>query len=74
MNKIRSFFLNFMFKKSWPILYSKLQYKMGQDFLDMQYLLWTLEVQIQNIIFGNDEILCIEEDLSNFIYWLYYTN
>ena len=27
-----------MSKKSWPILYSKLQSKIGQDFLDIQYL------------------------------------
>ena len=25
-------------KKSWPILYSKLLYKLGQDFLGIQYL------------------------------------
>ena len=30
-----------MSKKSWPILYSNLLYKMGQDFLDMQY--WTVQ-------------------------------
>ena len=26
-----------MLKKSWPILYSKLRYKLDQDFLDIQY-------------------------------------
>ena len=26
-----------MFKKSWPILYGKLIYRMGQDFLGRQY-------------------------------------
>ena len=25
-------------KKSWPILYSKLLYKIGQDFLDIYYM------------------------------------
>ena len=29
-------------KKSWPILYSKLLYKLGQDFLDIQNLKWIL--------------------------------
>ena len=38
-----------MSKKSWPILYSKWRYEMGQDFLDTlyitiigsKYLVWT---------------------------------
>ena len=29
--------MNCMSKESWPILYSKLQNRMGQDFLDIQY-------------------------------------
>ena len=28
----------YMSKKSWPILYSNLLYKMGQDYSDMQFL------------------------------------
>ena len=26
-----------MFKKSWPFIFSNVLYKMGQNFLDMQY-------------------------------------
>ena len=31
-----------MSKKSFPTLYSKLQHNMGQDFLDVQYCLFTV--------------------------------
>ena len=31
-------------KKSCPILYSKLPYKVGQDFLDIQYTLYTYNI------------------------------
>jgi len=27
-----------IYKKSWPVLYSELLYKIGQDFLDIQYI------------------------------------
>ena len=35
-----------MSKDSWPILYSKLIYGIGQDFLDMQFLQKNLLIKV----------------------------
>ena len=46
-----------MSKKSWPILYSKLAYKRGPDFLDIQLRAYTItESQSLRSIFGEEPV------------------
>ena len=45
MFNIKSLSVYCMSKKPWPILYCKLLYKMGQDFLDRQYYVGVEETE-----------------------------
>ena len=50
MKNLEDYIYYCMSKKSWPILYSKLLYKMGQDFLDIHMhdkYMYTYSVDMQ---------------------------
>ena len=44
-----------MFKKYLPILYIKLLFKMSQDFLDIQYIHFYLQLTLDHCIAGTEE-------------------
>ena len=67
-------------KKTWPILYTKLLYKVGQDFLDIQYELYFSGkcgvLNIGMIIVATlylatgivrEKLLCVQEVVTHFI-------
>ena len=65
-----------MFKKSLPILYSKLQCKKGQEFMDIQYVAKVCCVQWveygQNNKKNRESILRTKYEMTNSIYNIKY--